>query len=208
MNETPRDPHDSSTEGDQRLDPELVARARGGDASALQQLCQHLEPGLRRAASRKLGQLEHKVRLSDVLQSTFIDIVRSAELLPAEPEADLERWGLRVLDNNIRDLARYFTAERRDRAKERALDAEVEFGLPSGQPSPASELVQAEDVTSLALAIRDLPTDYQRILQIFLRPDFSHELAARTLGRSVGASRVLLARARAALLARLEESEP
>jgi DNA-directed RNA polymerase specialized sigma24 family protein len=38
-----------------------------------------------------------------------------------------------------------------------------------------------------------------------MRPDFSHELAARTLGRSLGASRVLLARARAALLAKLEE---
>lgn len=181
-----------------------MARARDGETSALQRICELLEPKLRRVAAQRLGQLEHKVRLSDILQSTFVDIVRSAEQLPTGSGASLESWSLKVLDNNIRDLARYFTAERRDRGKEQGLDSRGEASLSSGRPSPASELVQTEDVTRLALAISELPADYQRILQIFLRPDFSHELAARTLGRSVGASRVLLARARAALLARLE----
>jgi RNA polymerase sigma-70 factor (ECF subfamily) len=199
---TPNDPNPGSEPG---LDVELLARARSGDKEALQVLCNHIEPRLRRAAQKRLGHLHEKVSVSDVLQSTFIDIVRGAESLPQESSENLERWSLRVLDNNIRDLARYFTAERRDRSKEQGLDAEAASRVPARRPSPATELIQTEDVTRLALAMAELTKDYQRILQLFMRPDFSHELAARTLGRSLGASRVLLARARAALLAKLEE---
>lgn len=192
------------TEPESPLEPSLLARAKAGDTAALQTLCLHLEPRLRQAASKKLGQLLDKTRLSDVLQSTFIDIVRSAEGMPDQTPAEVEHWSLRVLDNNIRDLARYYTAERRDRAKERPLDALADGSMPANSPSPASELVQSEDVTRLALALKALPADYQRILQLFLRPDFSHESAAQSLNRSVGASRVLLARARAALLSAMD----
>jgi DNA-directed RNA polymerase specialized sigma24 family protein len=45
-----------------------------------------------------------------------------------------------------------------------------------------------------------LPADQQRILQIVVLRGGSHADAARTLNRSEGACRVLLTRARAALL--------
>ncbi len=180
-------------------------RARTGDSDALQRVCKHLEPSLRDAAEKKLGRLRTKVGLSDVLQSTFIDIVRSAKSLPAESKENLEHWSLRVLDNNIKDLARYFDAEKRDRKIEAGLGSTGFRAIADELPSPASELIQNEEFTKLALAISTLPADYQRILHLFLRPDFSHESAAQTLGRSEGASRILLARARAALLAALDE---
>ncbi len=183
---------------------DLIDRARKGDKEALQQVCGAIEPRLRQAAAKKLGNLQAKIRVSDVLQSTFIDILRASNQLPAGAGKEVEQWSLRVLDNNIRDLVRYFHAVRRDKDQEQPLDTSTSFA--SGQPSPATQLVQSEDVTQIAMAIRELPEDYQRVLQLFMRPDFSHKSAASTLGRSEGATRVLLARARAALLASLDEA--
>ena len=56
-----------------------------------------------------------------------------------------------------------------------------------------------EELVRIARAMRELPVDQQRILQIVALRGGTHAEAARQLQRSEGACRILLARARAAL---------
>ena len=60
--------------------------------------------------------------------------------------------------------------------------------------------IDREALLRMAKALRRLPLDQRRILQLVGLRGCSHAEAARLLGRSEGACRVLLARARAALL--------
>lgn len=179
----------------------LLARARGGDRSALQELIARNRQRLERTVEARLGSaLRSKIRSSDILQSTYVDVLLSVEGFQGETDEDFSNWLVRVLENNIRDKSRYFRARKRDRTLEVDEDPE-EAGR---QPTPSSEAEWTEEILLIGQAMQRLPEDYLRVLFLHMRPDHDHKRIGRLMNRSEGASRVLLARARAALLLELD----
>ena len=65
--------------------------------------------------------------------------------------------------------------------------------------TPSGVVLAAEDVGHLAEALRSLAPDYREVLALRLREGLAHAEIAARLGRSEGAVRMLLVRARAAL---------
>lgn len=182
-------------------------RARAGDRSALARIIEGAHGQLAEAARAVLGTpLRAKVRTSDLVQSALLEGLRSLEDFRGTSEAEFAGWLYRILENNLRDRDRYFRATRRDRGRETPL-SELHTLAASQTPSPADEAIAAEFLLRVSEALSRLPAEYQRSLLLCLTRDVSHEEAGRILGKSAGASRVLLARARARLLAELERQD-
>jgi len=188
-----------SVEGQAAL---LLERARGGDRVALQELIGRNRARLERTVEARLGSgLRAKVRSSDILQSTYVDVLQSLERFQGTTDEDFANWLVRVLENNIKDESKYYRAEKRDRGREAGEDAREPAAR---QPSPSTEAAWTEEMLLIGRAMQRLPEDYLRVLCLHMRPGQDHRRTAEQLGRSEGASRVLLARARAALLVELE----
>ncbi|MCK5940596.1 MAG: sigma-70 family RNA polymerase sigma factor, partial [Planctomycetes bacterium] len=167
----------------------------------LSELVASATPVLRRMAPRLMGAvLRQRCRTSDLVQSALVEAIASIPSFRGKNESEFVGWTLRIMERNALDRQRRLTARKRSVEREQP---EGEFGLHhlagDGQ-SPSQTAIDREELLRIAKAMRYLPTDQRRVLQIVALRGGSHADAARTLGRSEGACRVLLARARAGLL--------
>ena len=156
-------------------------------------------PVLKRAAPALMGALlRHRCRTSDLVQSALADAIRSFPHFAGAGETEFVGWTLRIMERNSIDRQRRLLADKRSAAREIGEPGLCE--LQTAQPSPCQVAIDREALLRMAKALRRLPLDQRRILQLVGLRGCSHAEAARLLGRSEGACRVLLARARAALL--------
>ena len=185
----------------EQSDQSVLARAKTGDSEALEKLLQSIQEHLRRVAKRRMGErLRAHVQPSDLLQSTYIDVLSAIGRFRGKTEEDFTNWAVRVLENNIKDAAKFFYAEKRA-ARKGSSDVDVADISVSGQRlTPSAEVSGAEERGLIGRAMQRIPKDYRRILSLQIRGARDHKSLARAMNRSEGASRVLLARARAALL--------
>ncbi len=181
---------------------EDLDRARAGDRAALDRLLAAIQGRLERIASGRLGpDLRSRVNPSDILQSAYLDVVRSLGQFEGTDEDAFVGWIARILDHNIADKGKYFEADRRRGrpiALERAADAH------SKEPTPSRVAIRAEDLRTVSAAIQRLEEDYRRILLLRTVDGKSHREIAEAIGRSEAATRMLLSRARAALSIEIE----
>ena len=149
--------------------------------------------------------LRAKVRTSDVLQSTYLDVVKSVERFEGDDEEAFVAWIARIMENNIRDKGKYFQArKRRDpEGPTRPLNEAEDVRTPTATPSV--EAVRAEDLVLVSRALEGLVEDYRQVIILRMVEGRSHKEVGELLGRSEAATRMLLSRARAALALALEQ---
>ncbi len=182
----------------------LVERARHGDAPALEALLERNKERLEGLAHARLGEaLGQKVRSSDILQSTYLRVVKSIDRFTGATEDDFANWIVRVLENTLRDRARYHNAEKRDRGRDVGRDIH-ELNPASRTPTPSAQAGFAEELLLISRAMQRMPANYARMLTLHLEGTVSHRETAEIFECTENASRVLLARARARLLVELE----
>ncbi|MEZ5967018.1 MAG: RNA polymerase sigma factor [Planctomycetota bacterium] len=175
--------------------------ALAGDGAALQRLLTKLMPKVERAAPTYMGpDLRRSCRTSDLVQSALLEAVESMKSFRGGTEAELLNWTVRILEHNARDRRRRLRTGKRDIERERAGDQCSLETAPHDEPSPSQLAIEREQLVRMARAIRRLPRDQRRILQLTALRGSSHADAAALMARSEGACRVLLARARASLL--------
>lgn len=174
----------------------------------LSQLVASATPALQRLAPRLMGAvLRQRCRTSDLVQSALVEAIASIPSFRGESESEFVGWTLRIMERNALDRQRRLKARKRDIEREQP---EGDLGLHSlagENHSPSQTAMDREELFRVATAMRRLPTEQRRILQIVALRGCSHAEAARQLDRTEGSCRVLLARARANLLitmARLE----
>lgn len=183
--------------------PDLFDRARAGDRDALGELLELVRHRLEVKVHNELSpRLRQRVGSADMLQSVYLQVVTSVSSFRGGCYREFAAWVMRVLRHTIADQARSMLSRRRDPSQEEP----VLDDLADPAPSPVSELISSEDLTRIARAMARLPRDYLRILRLHMEPSRTHGQTAELLGRSEGASRVLLARARARLAAELRRS--
>ena len=177
-----------------------VRLARNGDRAALGRVLARYQRPLMRRARDKLMDLRGVLRASDVVQSTYVDAVRRIGSFEQDSEEALGAWLGRILENNIRDRRKYFHAAKR-RPKEDVVPLSEEFdGVPDAATSAG-----AASPRELAIAIQTLPTPYRRVLMLRYLEGRGDQEIAELMGRSYGATRTLVSRARAALMVALDE---
>ena len=179
-----------------------LERAEAGDREALVRMVLRYEPLLKRAINDRLGaRLRRRLNPSDILQSTYLNALQGNFL--GTTEEDFRRWLVHVLENTIRDRARFFDREKRRDDGLIGLDELQRTPTDHDADSPSLALTNSEETARVLRALSGLANDYRIVLVMRLFERRSYEETAAGLGRSEGATRVLYHRARTALAAAL-----
>lgn len=126
---------------------------------------------LRLVAQAELADdIRSKLGASDIVQQTLLEAQKDWPQFRGSTVADLAQWLRQVLTHNLHDVAwRYFHAEKRDVAREIALQdrddfCHLRFELAATGPSPSSIVCRRERDDQLDLALLALPGRYRKVL--------------------------------------------
>ena len=183
----------------------LVARAKGGDAEALNELFARYHRLMVEIARRKLGtRLRLKEEPDDLAQTTFREATRDFGNYQYRGEGSLVRWLVQILQNKIRDRAEFYGATKRDLSRERAMETppSKDFeALPTLEPesrdlSVTMQVQRDENYEHLRRALDALsPEHRQAIALVFFQGLQLREAGEAMGGRSEDAVRMMLRRA-------------
>ena len=177
---------------------ELLNRARGGDASALNALFSRCLPPLRRWAHGRLptgarGALDTQ----DLVQDTVMNALQRLDRFESRHEGALQAYLRQAVLNRIRDEAR--------KLSRRPAPAELDDAQPSPGASPLDIAVGREGVERYEAALARLrPADREAIVaRLELQYDYA-ELAELLNKPNANAARVAVTRAIARLLEQMD----
>jgi RNA polymerase sigma-70 factor (ECF subfamily) len=186
----------------------LVALAKEGDESAVNQLCSVYGERVRRIIRLRLGQkLRPKLDSVDVVQDALVLALDGLKDFTYRNEGDFLRWLSKIAENRLRDIVDGFHADKRDVNREVPFKKEgrsTEGGSlgapgPTGNTTPSVIMGKKEALDRLEQALDQLKPEYKEIIVLKRLEGLSHAEIAERLGKNTGAVRMLLARAMAAL---------
>jgi RNA polymerase sigma factor (sigma-70 family) len=120
-------------------------------------------------------------------------------------EEAFAQWLVRIVENNIRDAGRYFGAGKRQARAPGAGEKHEECLIAQAGPTPSAEVAFSDELHQVGLALQRIAPDYRRVILMRLTLGSNHADLGRAMDRSQGTARVLLARARAALLIEMQK---
>jgi RNA polymerase sigma-70 factor (ECF subfamily) len=181
----------------------LLEKARRGDASARGELLELYRNYLRLVARSLISAaLRVKLEPSDIVQETFLKAHREFTQFAGRSEPELVAWLRRILVRSLANQVKHHRRQARDHQRqeslERLLDRSsftIQQALASSISSPSEQASRREQSVLLADALNRLPDDYR---EAFIRRTLEHvpfQTIATDMGRSVGAVRMLWARA-------------
>jgi RNA polymerase sigma-70 factor (ECF subfamily) len=186
----------------------LVALAKEGNESALNQLCSVYGERVRRIIRLRLDhKLRPKLDSVDVVQDALILALGGLKDFTYKNEGDFLRWLSTIAENKLRDILDKFHTEKRDVHKEIPFKKEgrsTEGGSigaagPIRTTTPSVIVSKKEALDKLEQSLDNLKPEYKQVILLKKIEGFSHAEIAKRLGKNTGAVRMLLARAMAAL---------
>ncbi len=185
---------------------ELVRRAKSGDGTALDDVLGRYYPRVHAVVRARLGpELRRHTESSDLVQEAMSEALGAFERFDMKGDDDLIRWLAVLVENRIRDLAKYHRRAKRDAGREVPLagggDGD-EGGIDPMRSTigPAGRAERHEMTERLERALAGLDAKYRTVIEQ-RNTGSSWEEVAGTLGlASAGAARMLHSRARVALM--------
>jgi RNA polymerase sigma-70 factor (ECF subfamily) len=193
----------------------LLEQARDGNEPALGTLLELYRNYLRLVARSLISNaIQVKLDPSDLVQETFLKAHREFTQFAGQSEPELVAWLRRILVTSLANQVKHHRRQGRDHQRQESLEQlldrsslSVQLALASAISSPSEQASRREQAVLLADALNRLPDDYR---EAFIRRTLEHtpfETIAAEMGRSVGAVRMLWARAVKRLTLLLEEDE-
>lgn len=193
----------------------LIRRIRAGDPQAAETLLRMHASGLRGFLEKRAGDLvQAKEGVSDLVQSTFREVLQDLDDVEYEDEVHFKHWLYQQALRKVVDKARYWRAQRRDAGREAGKDVGPDDSMESrvlgvfeaelGTPSSAA--IQKEDLKRVEAALARLSKEHRHVILMSRFMGLPHAEIAKQTNRSEGAVRVLLHRAVAALRKELGDS--
>jgi RNA polymerase sigma-70 factor (ECF subfamily) len=187
--------------GMEQSDDDLLGSALDGDEDALTTLLERHGPQVRRSLDIS-PKWQSIVDADDVMQVTYLEaFLRIRAFKPSGP-GSFVRWLMRIAENNLRDAIKEQQRNKRppvgrrvEAADQTSYIALIEQ-LSGSVPTPSRAAGANEIVRSVEKALAELPEDYERVLRQFELEGRSGPEVAQEMGRSHGAIKMLLARAR------------
>jgi RNA polymerase sigma-70 factor (ECF subfamily) len=180
----------------------LVDRCRRGDGYAFARLVALHERMVYNLAARLLGDAEEA---RDLSQDVFLQVYRT--LGRFRGQSSLKTWIYRIVVNQCSNRQRWWRRRRRDKAcglDELGNDGAAQLAAPEPEGGSAYEAVRRRERTrEVQQALLRLSFDHRAVLLLKEVEEMSCEEIAATLGLAEGTVKSRLARARAALRARL-----
>ncbi len=149
----------------------LIEAAHAGDASATDELFRRYYPVVLRVAELRMGQpIRGRVEAEDVAQESLLDAFQSLDRFEHRSKGSFRNWLARIVENNVRDMAKGHMAQKRGAGGAR-LHAELgETSLsaslfPGNEPTPSQVAMGAELDERIAAAMQDgLGEPYREVL--------------------------------------------
>lgn len=158
------------------------------------------------------ARFEGKLDLSGVVQQTLLEAHQSLGKFRGRTDGELAAWLRRILANNLTDEVRKASAQVRDVARERSLEAaleessgRIEAWLAAEQSSPSQRAVREEQLRQMATALAGLPADQRTAVELHHLKGCSLIDVAERMGRSRSAVASLIFRGLDALRRQLGE---
>ena len=192
---------------------QLVTLAKGGDASALDQLCQVYAERVRWMMRLRIGkELRSKLESMDLVQEVFIHALDGLGDFTYENEGDFVRWLSKIAENAFRDNLDKLHADKRDIRKELRLGNHGPttggrfFGAlgPIDATTPSAIMSKREDFARLEQAIDKLRSEYREVILLAKIEELSYSQIGERLGKSARAVKMLFSRAIVALASTFE----
>jgi RNA polymerase sigma-70 factor, ECF subfamily len=184
--------------------PELVRRARAGEATALHDLLQRSRDFVRLLVRRRSPErLRARLDGSDIVQEALLRAVCHFRHFRGTEELAWRAWLRRITEREVvRQVRQHLGAACRSVLDEQPLAAPADSSQgPNLQPwtapinSPSQEAMRKERALLLAGALARLPADSREVLVLRHLEGLDFAQVAARLERSVGATRALWARA-------------
>jgi RNA polymerase sigma-70 factor, ECF subfamily len=181
---------------------DLVRRAKDGSDAALNLLYERCAGRLLAYIRLRMGRdLRARLESRDILQATLMKSVTHLHELRGNETQPLMAWLARIAEHEIRDRVDYHTRQRRDGAREVALD---DHPVPDEGRSPLSRVILDERARRLEAALDTLTPAHREIILLRKFEELTFgEIAAR-LGKTEDAARMQFTRAMTALTLALE----
>jgi RNA polymerase sigma-70 factor (ECF subfamily) len=166
----------------------LIARAHGGDRTAIGRLVTRCLPGLRRWAHGRLPRWARTVTdTKDLVQDAVLGTLRQPDTLDLRSRRALAAYLREAVRNRIRDEHRRFA---RHGAHDAAPDSLVHPGR-----SPLDDVLARERHARYRAALARLRPGDRELIVAHVELQYSHAQLGCMTGRSVNAARMALARA-------------
>jgi RNA polymerase sigma factor (sigma-70 family) len=175
---------------------QLLARAVGGDRSALGNLLGEFGPEVEAALHISTlwgGQIE----AADVMQITYLEAFLHINRFDADRSEAFPSWLRRMAENNLRDAIRGMEAEknppRRMQLDAHGTDTTMALFemLTAGVGTPSRAARREETAEHVRATLRRLPADYAKAVQLYDLEGKTVEEVAVAMGRSKGAVHML-----------------
>ncbi len=188
---------------------QLVARAKDGDADAVNDLYVLYEKRLKGAARKKLGpRLRAKMETVDLIQSVWKDCLSDMDGFEYRGPDSFVHWLLSRLTRKVQGKGRFFSAEKRDPEREKRIAGKNTRSRgahlpPAPDPTPSMAAIKNEKLERLMRLLDHLPDPQRLVLVLRMRDKKEWDEIAKTMDRTPAAARKLYSRA----LVRVQELE-
>ena len=190
----------------------LVQSASRGDGDALSELLTRFLPQLRAFVRLNMGDaLRQREEPEDIEQSVCREILQDLSAFDDRGEAAFCQWLYLSALRKIRDRAKFYGRARRDVARERPIASHSSWSrieaLYADIASPSTAASAREEVVQFESAMDRLSEEQRRVIVRSRLQGMSHREIAAELGKSEGATRVLLSRSIAKLGMLMDEAD-
>jgi RNA polymerase sigma-70 factor (ECF subfamily) len=183
--------------GDRTLtDEQLAAKAREGDAAAMEELYLRYRQPVFRIVYRSTRNIDEA---EDIVQDVFLKAFE--RLHTFREQSRFSTWLMRIALNLCTDRARM--RQRRQELLEREADHKLAWCHPDA-PDPIETAQQNAFHEAFYTALNQLPDHHRQLIILRDLEEMDYETIAQILGTSVGAVKLRVMRARRAFKAKLE----
>ena len=195
---------DSITDKTQRL----IAMVKGGDESALNQLCEVYGPRVHWIIRLRMGkELRSKLESMDLAQDALLSALEDLDGFTYNNEGDFVRWLSAIAENVLRGNLKKLHAGKRDIRKEVPLGGYrpttcsgfITNPGPIVTTTPSVIMSRKEDLDKLEKAIDQLKPEYREVVILAKIEGLSYKEISKRLGKSNDAVRKKISRAIVAL---------
>ena len=186
----------------------LVALVKGGDESALNQLCRVYGARVHWIIRLRMGtELRSKLESMDLVQDTLIHALGRLDDFTYKNEGDFVRWLSTIAENVIRGSLKRLHTNKRDIRREVPLVKHRPTGTgrfaetpgPIDATTPSLIMSRKEDLVELERAIDQLKPEYREVIILTKIEGLSYKEISKRLDKSHDAVRKLVSRAILAL---------
>lgn len=183
---------------------DLLRRWHAGDARALDELLALHLPWIRDRVHKRLGAaLREKAETGDIVQDSLLQFLRYGPRFVIGTDEQFRKLLARIVENVLRDKLDFFSARRRQMAREQPLGSDTVLSLDPPRAevidTPSQAAAREEDEAWMRLALELLDPDERRLLVLREWDDLSFREIGERLGISDSAAKMRHHRAIASL---------